>query len=845
MVGNPPYITVKDRSVSTLYRERFKSCHRTYALVAPFCERFWALTKHLDHANRAGFVGLIVSNSFMKREFGKKLVEDFFPIIDLTHVIDSSGATIPGHQKDTVILVGRARPPASSTIRAVLGIKGDPSAPENPEEGPTWTAIVNQIDQRGSESEWISVSDVDRENFSKHPWSIGGGGASELKEALEIDRSVVLDVALEIGYSGQTNADGVMLAGIDAFRRQGIDPIHIRPVVMGDAIRDWHFSGASDYCLFPYGEDDLLPIQDLPSVYRWLWPNRTTLGNRATFSGGTYFSENRSWWEWHQIALRRVKANLQIAYSEIASHNHFWLDRGGKIFNQTTRVISFSDGVEEDAVLGLLGLLNSSTACFWFKQVCFQKDRKSGWDERFAHDGTKVGQLPLAKERPLAKAREIDRLSTKRLNLLPAKLLVSAVPTRAQLDQARSRASDIKHRMIAWQEELDWEVYHYYDVVDEDLTYSGDPPEVQFGERAFEIVLAQDCAAGRKNTIWFERHNGTPITAVPSHWPQDYQDVIERRIAVIRRNRDLALIERPECKRRWAAEPWEALEKVALENWLLTRLESEDLWPRDPSPAPRLRSVRELVDALSGNEEFRRAVDLYAGLGSDAHVTLVDLVQQSSVPYLSSMRYSESGLRKQTAWQNTWALQRREDAIDAQVFRQMVDSEPEEIAREQARRKLAEVGSIPVPPKYKSEDFQSGVFWKMRGALDVPRERFTSFPGLERGNDLGSPMLLWSGYDAKARALALMGHLYEMQQREGADVARLTSALAGLDELLPWVHQWHPEIDDDLGMSTGDYLQGLLDAQLAQHGLTLTNVRAWRPPTAARRTRSRRVSANA
>lgn len=172
----------------------------------------------------------------------------------------------------------------------------------------------------------------------------------------------------------------------------------------------------------------------------------------------------------------------------------------------------------------------------------------------------------------------------------------------------------------------------------------------------------------------------------------------------------------------------------------------------------------------------------------------------------------------------------------------MVGEPAEIIQAEQARRKAAEVGAIPVPPKFKQEDFRDGVFWKLRGALDVPKERFVSFPGLERANDAGSPMLLWAGYDAKARALALTGYLYEMLQREGADASRLTPALAGLDELLPWVHQWHPEIDDDLGMSTGDYLQGLLDAQLAQHGLTLANVRTWRPPAPARRPRGRRTS---
>ena len=39
---------------------------------------------------------MITANSFMKREFGKKLIEEYIPRWDLTHVIDTSGAYIPG-----------------------------------------------------------------------------------------------------------------------------------------------------------------------------------------------------------------------------------------------------------------------------------------------------------------------------------------------------------------------------------------------------------------------------------------------------------------------------------------------------------------------------------------------------------------------------------------------------------------------------------------------------------------------------------------------------------------------------------------------------------------------------
>ena len=43
VVGNPPYITVKDRALSELYRARYLSCHRKYSLSVPFMERFFDL----------------------------------------------------------------------------------------------------------------------------------------------------------------------------------------------------------------------------------------------------------------------------------------------------------------------------------------------------------------------------------------------------------------------------------------------------------------------------------------------------------------------------------------------------------------------------------------------------------------------------------------------------------------------------------------------------------------------------------------------------------------------------------------------------------------------------------
>ena len=101
------------------------------------------------------FTGQITANSFMKREFGKKLIEQFLPKIDLTHVIDTSGAYIPGHGTPTVILLGRNRTPVASTLRSVLGIRGEPETPRDPVQGSAWSAIVAQVDHPGSRSEFV------------------------------------------------------------------------------------------------------------------------------------------------------------------------------------------------------------------------------------------------------------------------------------------------------------------------------------------------------------------------------------------------------------------------------------------------------------------------------------------------------------------------------------------------------------------------------------------------------------------------------------------------------------------------------------------------------------------
>lgn len=818
VVGNPPYITVKDAALRDTYRALYATVNGKYALSVPFMELFFLLAYPAARQRPTGWVGQITSNAFMKREFGTKLVEDFLSELDLQKVIDTSGAYIPGHGTPTVVLIGRNQPSVGDSVRAVLGIRGEPGRPADPAKGFVWSTIVEHIDQTGYEDAYVSILDLPRLNLSQHPWSLSGGGAVELLN--DMDQAGVGDLQDEtqrIGVFGMTNADEVMLADARSFTRRRLEPSMVRPLALGDEVRDWTIQSRT-YSVFPYGDPpEYRNLAPSIGVYQWLWPCRTVLGNRATFAKATYFEEGRPWFEWHQLTRDPGASPISIAFAFVATHNHFVLDRGGKVFKQSAPVIKLSAGATVEDHLRLLGVLNSSVACFWLKQNSHNKGNggigggigDEDWEPRYEFTGTTLKDFPLPSTTPLDRPKLLDALAQAQHQQTPVEVAARQTPTHAALEAARSEFARLRGLMIANQEELDWEYYRIYGLIDDDLTHGGDAPEITLGERAFEIALARRMKDGEE-TAWFERHGSTPLTEVPEHLPADYRDLLQRRLDAIDSNPHIRLLEKPEYKRRWAMEPWNKQVQAALKTWLLDSVEDRSLW-YDREGRPTVLSVAQLADILDRNEDFRGVLRLWAGDQNIATGTaLAKLLADESVPFLAAYRYKPSGLDKRVAWEHTWQLQRREDngeKLDA---------------------------PIPVPPKYTSADFVRTSYWSHRGKLDVPKERFICYPNAGRDADT-TELLGWAGWDHADQALALAA-LVGQRIEDGWDTPRLVPLLAGLHELLPWVRQWHNEIDPEYGESVADTIEDELTARLAEHHLTDTDLTAWRPaPT--RRTR--------
>jgi len=170
VVGNPPYITCKDSALRDEYRKYYpKSAAGKYALAAPFTECFFGLSVS------GGSVGLINANSFMKREFGKKLIEEVLKHKELTRVIDTSGPSFPAMARPLCCCLA-AIAPAAPRLRTVQGKRGELDVPADAEQGLVWSSTSRHFDEIGYEDEFISVADVSREMFDCHPWSLGVAG---------------------------------------------------------------------------------------------------------------------------------------------------------------------------------------------------------------------------------------------------------------------------------------------------------------------------------------------------------------------------------------------------------------------------------------------------------------------------------------------------------------------------------------------------------------------------------------------------------------------------------------------------------------------------------------------
>ena len=266
--------------------------------------------------------------------------------------------------------------------------------------------------------------------------------------------------------------------------------------------------------------------------------------------------------------------------------------------------------------------------------------------------------------------RELDELAQRLSAVEPSAVCADGVPTRERLDAARAEHEHIRGRMIALQEELDWDVYRRYGLLDaaEAAELIADPasvPELKLGERAFEIVWRAGWLRARSRRSGSSGTGPTPITDIPAHWPEQYKAVVAKRIEAIEN--------RPGYRADRAAGMQAAVAVRAVGGegaccahvlaagpvrgprlWFAT-----DEWGREQ---PRPMTVNRLADRLRADADVVSVARLLDGPDADLADVLTRIIADQHVPYLAQLRYTATGMRKRAQWEETWDKQREEDA---------------------------------------------------------------------------------------------------------------------------------------------------------------------------------------
>ncbi len=463
----------------------------------------------------------------------------------------------------------------------------------------------------------------------------------------------------------------------------------------------------------------LSPVGDLgTAAKRVLWPFRTALNPQAIWRQDGFENE-AAWYEYtryyaptdahaadHRLRLRRHPQPLRPR----PRRQGLQADRA---HHQAARPTA-----TEDDHLALLAYLNSSTACFWMKQVRIRRPAPratSAPKRRAKPEGESLRvrrdrNAAVAHSRSLPSERHARKIRHARASSLAmfgphrkrqavtgpgdsstARDAAKTLSEHVALRTGTSRDLELPEAVRSMQEEIDWLVY--------EALRSGSteamphrPDDRPVGPPPFRGVGSRqaDARALRTNRRLADLH------------ARQRPGAMERRRRVRVRSKRagarVATVCEPELRPQWREV---AVEQRPGELASASVDASSASWRRQlvARSSAVLARCASACSRLGGTSRLAIArVDIASDRG--------DLVDRESIPFLAAQRFTEAGLEKHAAWQQTWDLQRREDAGE-------------------------KVGEIPVPPKYDQKDFRDATAWRLRGKLDVPKERFISYPGCE------------------------------------------------------------------------------------------------------------------
>lgn len=366
VIGNPPYIRMETFKEIKTYLKTNYICHNERSdIYAYIMERSHKVLKS------GGKFGMIVSNKFLRANYGKPLRDFIQQNANINRIVDFAGLPVfKGATVRTIVLI-------SSHEKQKGNLFYTPPLPANifEEVEMGLLTVENAIAENT-----IQVSST---TLEKDVWSFAKQDTDDLLSHLKNETTSLKEYSNGLICMGiKSGLTEAFL--IDAETRNKILKENpkaseiIKPFLNGRDIRRYITEPKDIYLVYTYHNVD---ISNYPAVENHLKPFKEQLKKRAT---------KQEWYELQQPQYAYVKhfENPKIIFPDIATSPRFVLDENGLYGSNTMYFIPGRD-------LFLLGLLNSKLAYFYFKIVCAGLEGKNETYLRFF--GQYLEGFPVAK----------------------------------------------------------------------------------------------------------------------------------------------------------------------------------------------------------------------------------------------------------------------------------------------------------------------------------------------------------------------------------------------------------------------------------------------------------------
>jgi hypothetical protein len=430
VIGNPPYIRMEAfKALKDYLRAHYHVHDERTDLYAYFIER-----EH-DLLREGGRFGMIVSNKFLRANYGQKVRERMATVGSVERIVDLAGLPVfHGATVRTIVLI---------TAKGQTGADALYSPP------PARDAFLTL---EGNTRTLTEVCDplaypIAQREFSATEWRLAGREAAVLIDRLRAGGRRLFDVVhgriCRGVVSGLTAA--FVITDEERHRILAVNPKAreiIRPFVQGRNIRRYYLERTDSYLIYTHHGIDMTPY---PAVLEHLRPFRKQLEKRAT---------KQEWYELQQpqLAYKQLLEQPKIVFPDIATECRFTIDHLGHFGANTVYFLPTDD-------LFLLGILNSRLAYFYFAQTCAGLEGSGRTYLRFF--GQYLESFPVP---------AIDRTAQSTHDRLVA-LVQQMLDLHKELGAANTPAAQtaLQRQIEATDRQIDQVVYELYGLTEEEI----------------------------------------------------------------------------------------------------------------------------------------------------------------------------------------------------------------------------------------------------------------------------------------------------------------------------------------------------------------------------------------